>query len=198
MCSFGCVFFKQKTAYEMRISDWSSDVCSSDLGQNFLQAIRLLGRALLAQAKPDTVKRCRKPVFLHRLHQIIDRMGIERLQRIIAIGGDEDEQRRFYFHQALDNGKSVETRHLYVEEHEIGLMRLDPPDRFPAVDAGRDDFDVRMRIKPQGKALDGQGFVVDKNCSDRHAVGSFASSRWNGMSITTSVPPEAFVLSSNL
>src|SRR3546814_6762050 len=29
---FECVFFfKQKTAYEMRISDWSSDVCSSDL-----------------------------------------------------------------------------------------------------------------------------------------------------------------------
>src|SRR3546814_16784256 len=27
-------FFKQKTAYEMRISDWSSDVCSSDLLQN--------------------------------------------------------------------------------------------------------------------------------------------------------------------
>src|SRR3546814_13436958 len=26
-----CVFFKQKTAYEMRISDWSSDVCSADL-----------------------------------------------------------------------------------------------------------------------------------------------------------------------
>src|SRR3546814_2892404 len=29
MCWF--FFFKQKTAYEMRISDWSSDVCSSDL-----------------------------------------------------------------------------------------------------------------------------------------------------------------------
>src|SRR3546814_13602439 len=28
-------FFKQKTAYEMRISDWSSDVCSSDLAQPF-------------------------------------------------------------------------------------------------------------------------------------------------------------------
>src|SRR3546814_8941258 len=26
-------FIKQKTAYEMRISDWSSDVCSSDLGR---------------------------------------------------------------------------------------------------------------------------------------------------------------------
>src|SRR3546814_9150341 len=30
-CSFSFFFFKQKTAYEMRISDWSSDVCSSDL-----------------------------------------------------------------------------------------------------------------------------------------------------------------------
>src|SRR3546814_3464202 len=36
MCSMYCTFFfffKQKTAYEMRISDWSSDVCSSDLGR---------------------------------------------------------------------------------------------------------------------------------------------------------------------
>src|SRR3546814_1642096 len=33
MITFGIIFFffKQKTAYEMRISDWSSDVCSSDL-----------------------------------------------------------------------------------------------------------------------------------------------------------------------
>src|SRR3546814_2049083 len=33
-------FFKQKTAYEMRISDWSSDVCSSDLFLRTLQAGR--------------------------------------------------------------------------------------------------------------------------------------------------------------
>src|SRR3546814_3525393 len=31
MFLFEFFFFKQKTAYEMRISDWSSDVCSSDL-----------------------------------------------------------------------------------------------------------------------------------------------------------------------
>src|SRR3546814_7737886 len=32
LCEFDCFFFfKQKTAYELRISDWSSDVCSSDL-----------------------------------------------------------------------------------------------------------------------------------------------------------------------
>src|SRR3546814_18715250 len=36
-------FFKQKTAYEMRISDWSSDVCSSDLGAAYAQALAASG-----------------------------------------------------------------------------------------------------------------------------------------------------------
>src|SRR3546814_4873976 len=53
MCSvcrvFFFFFFKQKTAYEMRISDWSSDVCSSDLfdeigGIGVDQMRRFLGR----------------------------------------------------------------------------------------------------------------------------------------------------------
>src|SRR3546814_4697561 len=37
-------FFKQKTAYEMRISDWSSDVCSSDLSRRDAVARPRLGR----------------------------------------------------------------------------------------------------------------------------------------------------------
>src|SRR3546814_3729935 len=36
-------FFKQKTAYEMRISDWSSDVCSSDLDGRALMAAIAVG-----------------------------------------------------------------------------------------------------------------------------------------------------------
>src|SRR3546814_9303051 len=35
-------FFKQKTAYEMRISDWSSDVCSSDLPEFSIPALALV------------------------------------------------------------------------------------------------------------------------------------------------------------
>src|SRR3546814_3826025 len=54
---FFLFFFKQKTAYEMRISDWSSDVCSSDLGpQNpYMNASRIIGagaRAPLSQRRP--------------------------------------------------------------------------------------------------------------------------------------------------
>src|SRR3546814_2969638 len=39
-CLMFFFFFKQKTAYEMRISDWSSDVCSSDLDLRALQLDR--------------------------------------------------------------------------------------------------------------------------------------------------------------
>src|SRR3546814_7960452 len=38
-------FFKQKTAYEMRISDWSSDVCSSDL----IELVEMEVRELLSE-----------------------------------------------------------------------------------------------------------------------------------------------------
>src|SRR3546814_2003432 len=38
-------FFKQKTAYEMRISDWSSDVCSSDLKRVTDENIKALNAA---------------------------------------------------------------------------------------------------------------------------------------------------------
>src|SRR3546814_10155657 len=46
-CAFCFIvfFFKQKTAYEMRISDWSSDVCSSDLVEHRPGAVRSVGSA---------------------------------------------------------------------------------------------------------------------------------------------------------
>src|SRR3546814_4740282 len=70
MCFFGfgflCVvfFFKQKTAYEMRISDWSSDVCSSDL-----PAFALVGRQARRIDQPlqcggvGTMRMSQGPVF---------------------------------------------------------------------------------------------------------------------------------------
>src|SRR3546814_3346014 len=43
-------FFKQKTAYEMRISDWSSDVCSSDLGRDHLPDLPVVEQGPQAKA----------------------------------------------------------------------------------------------------------------------------------------------------
>src|SRR3546814_12992462 len=48
LCLF--FFFKQKTAYEMRISDWSSDVCSSDLRAS-LHPYPLMSRLIVMQCR---------------------------------------------------------------------------------------------------------------------------------------------------
>src|SRR3546814_3905025 len=59
LCYFSVVFlFKQKTAYEMRISDWSSDVCSSDRATQHLlelghEKIAYLGRNRLTSTGRD-------------------------------------------------------------------------------------------------------------------------------------------------
>src|SRR3546814_6796661 len=59
MCFF---FFKQKTAYEMRISDWSSDVCSSDLVDHHTA----LHPARVVTAKPDDLDQAARGVFANQ------------------------------------------------------------------------------------------------------------------------------------
>src|SRR3546814_3919866 len=51
MC--GVFFFKQKTAYELRISDWSSDVCSSDLPTAPLRAVATSRSSAPLQSDPS-------------------------------------------------------------------------------------------------------------------------------------------------
>src|SRR3546814_14500575 len=76
MVSFYCLFlsfffFKQKTAYEMRISDWSSDVCSSDL-----KLAHLAGRKI---ARRQALRDHRLPAA-----QPLDHLG--RVDRHVAFG----------------------------------------------------------------------------------------------------------------
>src|SRR3546814_3323396 len=50
-------FFKQKTAYEMRISDWSSDVCSSDLDDALVPSSATAGIAPTESGSNGTARR---------------------------------------------------------------------------------------------------------------------------------------------
>src|SRR3546814_8891319 len=77
---FVIFFFKQKTAYELRISDWSSDVCSSDLGARDIRfqihpgsrLVKKAGRWIVAAELVETTRlyaRCVAridPVWLER------------------------------------------------------------------------------------------------------------------------------------
>src|SRR3546814_6492820 len=63
-------FFKQKTAYEMRISDWSSDVCSSDLLFKEL-AHRRAERLMIL-----SIGRARQNIERHRLPFLVPDRGL--------------------------------------------------------------------------------------------------------------------------
>src|SRR3546814_16681754 len=100
MCYF--FFFKQKTAYEMRISDWSSDVCSSDLDRTVERLIEADGYdyhfdlAVREWARGDK-----------RAGWAVERADRERLERLRAffeaLGYDRQHAairaRVFYYHQ---------------------------------------------------------------------------------------------------
>src|SRR3546814_3882514 len=60
-------FFKQKTAYEMRISDWSSDVCSSDLEGLAEKLAGPVVAELLEQRRADAV---RHAAIRHAMHDV--------------------------------------------------------------------------------------------------------------------------------
>src|SRR3546814_1059641 len=58
-----CFWFKQKTAYEMRISDWSSDVCSSDL-QSSARRVRHRRGQIMVHLQPFTVNGTKTSVLV--------------------------------------------------------------------------------------------------------------------------------------
>src|SRR3546814_4300673 len=100
-----CIFFfKQKTAYEMRISDWSSDVCSSDLQrENFVQQ-RDDDKRRLKTASSEAVK----PALQSHIDYLCEAVkSIEKLIRQSA--------------ESLDREKVT---HLRSEEHTSELQSL--------------------------------------------------------------------------
>ncbi|VXC79746.1 conserved hypothetical protein [Sphingomonas sp. AX6] len=163
-----------------------------DFGKHFLQFLHFGLAALFGHALADAVERVGEPRFLHRLHQIVGGLRLERANRMVGIGGDEDEQWRFDLHQPLNDGKTVESGHLNVQENQVGLVRLDRTDRFSAVRAFVDDLYVLMGGEPKLKSLDRKGFVIDENSADGHAASRFDSSIWSGISISTRKPPPGF------
>src|SRR3546814_6757237 len=67
-CFVFVFFFKQKTAYEMRISDWSSDVCSSDL-VGLVDVLRVAGQSHPAE-RTDAAAEQRQDIGRHEAREV--------------------------------------------------------------------------------------------------------------------------------
>src|SRR3546814_9399312 len=85
------VFFKQKTAYEMRISDWSSDVCSSVLPG---LARRQRARGERVEPVGDEDGPGLPVVPCHQRHDLAVEFGLRRLQRQRMAGHAERTRRQ--------------------------------------------------------------------------------------------------------
>src|SRR3546814_8488142 len=90
MCILSFVFFfKQKTAYEMRISDWSSDVCSSDLSSARMRSFELDHVGFLI----DELKRVRSSRERESDKDILERQLLRRIDWL-QVGFERSEERR--------------------------------------------------------------------------------------------------------
>src|SRR3546814_9927471 len=117
-------FFKQKTAYEMRISDWSSDVCSSDLlasgdARIILEPDRMRSaapgerhRRLMLAGHHDLGFRGRRPLHVLVLFEM-EKVGSENA---------EDRLRRGVGREAAPQHEDVER--IRSEEHTSELQSL--------------------------------------------------------------------------
>ena len=101
---------------------------------------RLAGRR--RQARAHAAKRLRQPFRPERLEQVVDRVDLERLQRVLVVGGDEHH--RDVLLDQLEHLESVQFRHLHVEQQQIRLEVGDGLDGFEAVRALGDHFHPRF------------------------------------------------------
>src|SRR3546814_14757655 len=132
MC-FCFFFFKQKTAYEMRISDWSSDVCSSDL---------VLLHARPRRSRPDRLA----------LRAAVGELAGTAGNR--ALGGDhrDDLEGSGILHDLLSRCAADDPRGPEGSRRHRGGQPLDlsPTDRDAALDAD-EAFHTGQRASTRGK-----------------------------------------------
>src|SRR3546814_10530841 len=99
-------FFKQKTAYEMRISDWSSDVCSSDLVRSKKEREYLNDRLQSANW------------LVKALHQ--------RATTILKVASEIVRQQDAFFRKGVEHMKPLTLRDIAteIEMHESTVSRV--------------------------------------------------------------------------
>src|SRR3546814_8818595 len=117
LCFVICLFFffKQKTAYEMRISDWSSDVCSSDLSNTLSGSVTVIVTRVLPNG--NLVVRGEKQVSLNKGAERVALEGIVRPIDIAAnnsVTSDRIANARISY---AGNGAVADANEVRSEEH---------------------------------------------------------------------------------
>jgi hypothetical protein len=121
-------------------------------------------------ALADAVKGFAEALFGEWLEEIVDGVDFKGLERVLIVGGDEDDGGCVLGRKAGDDLEAVLLGHADVEEEEIGVLGVRGEDCGFAVAALADDLDVFVRAQEADESAACERFVVDDEGAD-HAVG---------------------------
>src|SRR3546814_8932175 len=118
VCMF---FFKQKTAYEMRISDWSSDVCSSDLLAGLEREARM--QHIIDQITRTTFGKRSEKLSEDQLALAFDDLDVARAE-LEALGEQAAGQKKERARRESGTARGSLPAHLTRIEEEIGRAHV--------------------------------------------------------------------------
>ena len=117
-------------------------------------------------ARPGSCQRLGQALRAERLQQVVDRVHLKGLDRVLVVGGDEDH--RCLAADQLENVEAIEFRHLDVEEEQIGLLFGDGLHRLEAVAALGNHLDIGMLPEQLSQQRPRQLLIVHDDHPQRH------------------------------
>ena len=146
----------------------------------------------IAQVEPAPRRACRAGArsarssrsACDRLEQVVHRAGVEGVDRVLVVGGDEHDVRRLA--DALGHFQARQAGHADVEEHHLRLVLQESVPRIVAVFGHQHHLGLGPRRAQHGQqALAHQRFVFRNQDLGHHACLSIG---WNGMTISATTP----------
>ena len=96
----------------------------------------------------------------HRLHEVVERLILERLDRELIEGGEEDDRGHAVGRAAANHLEAVDAGHLHVEEDDVWREPIERREHFVAVPAFTDDRELGKRGQHLPHASASRGLVV--------------------------------------
>lgn len=109
-------------------------------------------------------------ILIDRLQRVIQSVGIERAQGVLAVGGGKHYHGQRARLQLVRESETVDIRHLNVEEYQLGLQGFDGLPGLGRVAAFAHDGNVRVRRQCLAQREARQHLVIDQQRPNRRGL----------------------------
>ena len=147
---------------EANLIDADEDLLAALFHRN---ALGLLGLHMQRNVLADACKRLGEALGLNRFHQVIDGVHLERVERMLAVGGDEHHRgREFQVLQRLGQLQASGFRHIHVEEHDIAGVLFELFDSLAHTSRLGNNLGLAKFVEQKFQFGARGGLVVDDDC----------------------------------